>query len=296
MPASYVNNGGFVGSSVGVTTITPPLPAALNISDLLIASLWLQGDVAPATPSGWTAFASAESTNGSCVHFYRYVTGSDTAPVFSWVGSELTAAIVTNWKGSDPTRPIGAVGSIATDSVLTRYLYAPQAIVTEGVNSLVVTLDLCSKATPCTTSDGWTEEVNLSDTYANNQFDLQTIVLPLAGTTAGPTIYDGGSATWMAVQFEILSAAESYINNLVLDQALDYIMANATTLYLCVALPTDYAGLAALSIGSFAPGAGNLFTSSPTDGSPSGKQITSVVATDVAITTTGRLSLLDSGR
>lgn len=290
MPASYVDNGGFVGSASGVTTITPPLPSSLNVSDLLIASLWLQGNATPATPSGWTPFASKQTGSGSCAHFFKYVTGGDTAPVITWSGSMVAAAVVSRFIGVNPISPIGTVGAIAADSVLTRYLYAPQAIVTEGANSLVATIDLCSIGTPCTTSNGWTENANLSDTHDLDQFNLQSIVVPLAGATAGPTIYDGGSAPWMAVQFEILSGAESYINNTVFDQGLNYIRANATTLYLCVALPTDYASIAALSIGSFSPGAGNLFVGAAAASSPSGRQITSIAATNVAITVTGRLS------
>lgn len=78
----------------------------------------------------------------------------------------------------------------------------------------------------------------------------------------------------------------AYLNNLVLDNGLQHLTANATVVHICSAEPTDNATLASASLGTRTA----VTVGAPTDRTPTGRRVIVPAVTDGNVTGTATAS------
>lgn len=140
-PPDYVGKGTFASGTAG---ITPGLPTGWAEGDLFILQIESANQTI-ATPSGWTQVANSPQSTGTAAAaggvrlavFYRWATASESAPSIADSGDHTTA-LISAYRGVDPTAPInasaGGVDSSATTSIST------PSVTTTVANCLVLHL------------------------------------------------------------------------------------------------------------------------------------------------------------
>lgn len=78
----------------------------------------------------------------------------------------------------------------------------------------------------------------------------------------------------------------SFVNNVVLDPSLQLIVDNATHFHICSSEPSNFAGVAAVTLGTKA----SPTIGSPADATPTGRKVTVAAITDGTISSTGTAS------
>ena len=78
----------------------------------------------------------------------------------------------------------------------------------------------------------------------------------------------------------------SYLNDEALDGGLDWIVSTGTVLHICSAEPANYAGIAAVELGSKT----GLTMTGPADGDTDGRKVTCPAVTDGTVGATGTAS------
>ncbi len=198
-PPSFVNNGTFTQSVA--TSITPPLPGSLVNGNLLIAFAYYTGSTTPETwtvSSGWTIFASiGQGDTRPLALAYQYVTGSETAPVFTPTDLNVLDAQVMQYTGTLGSSPIGNISSNRNTTGWTA-VTCP-AIIASANNGLAVNVTLTNLSTPISSPAGWTTEVS------NNSATISDLVLATTGTSSGATSVSGIGANYDVITFELLS-------------------------------------------------------------------------------------------
>jgi hypothetical protein len=287
MTAAYASNGGIDGLVVAGVSLTPALPSAIAVGDLLIACVWVQGAAVIDTPPNWTLVAVNNMSAGSCGVFYRVATGVDASPALTWDASNIATALVMRFIGADHDNPVGACGTIATGNIWLRGLVGANILTTTRINSLIVSVDLCSAAVPVSYAPGWLQQCNLSGPDNLSQFAVQTMAVAADGGNTGSMQYYGGAEPWAALQFELLAGPIFFLNDLILVNGLAYLKTHADTIYACDVLPETFADLAAAALASYYLGAGSVFPAAPASGEPSGQQLTSAPTLNTTVITTG---------
>lgn len=140
-PPDYVGKGTFASGTAG---ITPGLPAGWAEGDLFILQIESANQTI-ATPSGWTEVPNSPQSTGTAAAaggvrlavFRRWATASESAPSIADSGDHTTA-LISAYRGVDPTSPInasaGGVDSSATTSIST------PSVTTTVANCLVLHL------------------------------------------------------------------------------------------------------------------------------------------------------------
>ena len=131
---------------------------------LLIASASSYGGTGLTVSAGWTQVALINQGTGNLRVglWYRIATGADTAPTFTASGASRVEAVVSEWKGNDPTSPLQAntvaTAQAASGNAITLTMAAAPAVA-GGLSIATYSEHLGNSVTVSETpSAGWTRE------------------------------------------------------------------------------------------------------------------------------------------
>lgn len=199
---SFVNDGGFVGTTA--SSITGTLPTSRTSGNILLA-FCRTGSVTTSltcTTTGWNEVFNVENetTELFSALYWCLVTGSEVAPVFHMSTTDVIECWVTQYSGCDPTTPIGA--SQEADGGAATTLSVP-GITTTGANSVVVWSALCFGATGASPiPTGFTSRASNS---GNGAWADESFATSGSSTGTVSITYSLAVASWTGFLVELLA-------------------------------------------------------------------------------------------
>lgn len=93
---------GSASTNSSTTSLTPALPSGVVVGQLLVGITSLRGaSSGHAVSAGWTLFAHVSRLGDQHIMLaYRFATGSDSSPTFSWTGNASARAIVCSFENA----------------------------------------------------------------------------------------------------------------------------------------------------------------------------------------------------
>ena len=197
-------------SEVTAASVTPALPASRVNGNLLIAYCRIEGaSVANSisTSAGWSTFSPIHqgTAQRASILAYRYVDGTETAPVFTLSATDIVVAQIVQYTGTISVNPIGNVslgwydGSSGFDAGSSLPPRCP-VMNAANPNSTALSIALFNTGTPSVPS-GFTSRTG-SGSFALLCDKTLTNVGDAAGPVSDPA---GGIANWTEYIVEIRS-------------------------------------------------------------------------------------------
>ena len=201
---SFVNAGTYATTTAA--SITPALPGSRVTGNLLLAYAHVSSTSASTwtTPSGWTLAASlGQGSFRPTLVCYRYVDGTETAPVFAVSPTAQCTAQVLQYSGAVASSPIGGVSS----STSTANPVTCPAITSTAANSLAVNLVVVGTSAAIGVSSGWTLETSTNSSSGSPT--VSDLTIASAGSSSGATSVSASVANCDNFIVEIRSQAGS---------------------------------------------------------------------------------------
>lgn len=145
MTISHVNTTTFAGATTSDTSVTNDVPSGTVDGDILLWAI-SGGTATPATPSGWSPWASHVNTNKLTI-FYRFASSEPASYTASGLTAGSYTAEMSAYRGVDQTTPQDATPTTGTSSV--------PSITTVTPNAYAVVHGKCKSATGVTNTN-WT--------------------------------------------------------------------------------------------------------------------------------------------
>lgn len=179
-PAVFVNNGIFTEATAA--SVTPPLPGSRVNGNLLVA--WCRqagtGTATLSVSAGWTLCAQdSQGASRPSVVAYSYVTGGESAPVFSSTITSIYDAVVLQFSGTDLVSPIG---NVAHNSGVTTPMTC-NSISASGNSSVALNICQGSGAGVPPAPAGWSSIV--SSNALVSPINISTLTLASIGNNTG---------------------------------------------------------------------------------------------------------------
>ena len=192
-----------------VTTLTPALPPSRVNGNLLLAQININnGTETVAWPGGWTVIENWNTSNQTGSKAYRFVDGTETAPVLTWANAAYCQAEITQISGAKNPNPIGASSHAGAQGTSV----SCPTITTTGANSLVINRSSTGETMPLWLPTPW--RPRMSGGNSNFAWHIADQYIPTSGTASASTastLYANDYYTNMTT--EILAPASAATTN-----------------------------------------------------------------------------------
>jgi len=200
MAIAYVNAGATAVGG-GVTSVSVPLPASRVNGNLLIAVVssgsYLTTHVWPAD---WNVLDNTSVNYHTRSVAWRVVDGTESAPNVSWSTGAANARVVCfQYSGVLSDEPIGDYTS-KSNSTST---HTSNSIVSIGINSAAIYLDVSENSSTLTNPSGWTQNYTNNATGVGFSVGIKQLTGGV-GTTSGNTSSAGSSGDSSMMQIELV--------------------------------------------------------------------------------------------
>jgi hypothetical protein len=191
---------GTLTGNASATTATLTMPASLVNGNILVGFIQLPaaGGKTFSVGGGWTIGDTDAAGNSAWA--WRYVDGSQAAPVFSWGGASVA------WHGQvaqiQTVKVTGAIGA-STKANGTVSPIAVGAVTTTAARSLILAILLKAGSEVITVPTGFTSIAQFNDSTASDRLAVETVVASGAASDAVSVAIT--NAVWQGFLIEIKS-------------------------------------------------------------------------------------------
>jgi hypothetical protein len=205
---TFANAGAF--SAKTATSVTPTLPGSRVTGNLLIS--WCRVANGSSTLSlattGWTVFSNVASGGSTVAVAYAYVTGTETAPVWTASASSTLQSWTMQYSNTAPSNPIGAIQNIGGTTAGGISPIGP--LTTTQPFSNVASMIMSDQTTAFPT----TPRLSSGNTYTSRATDSSVggalwsdKAYANSGSSTGTLVSFAAAGTYSTALFEILPAA-----------------------------------------------------------------------------------------
>lgn len=200
---------GTASQTAAATTITPALPAALRMGDIIFASLATENNNTHSTAtSGWNSLVQTNS-GATWRHsiWWALYDGTTAAPVFTWTGSVSASARCWHYRrGYTEGTPVATLGTVGTGTGAT---HSSTGGNTTQNNVVAQYIDHANANTALGAPGGsWTERFDAGSNTGPYRLVAGDQDITTSGSGSGNLSMSGATAAWVQQQLEIFPVGQ----------------------------------------------------------------------------------------